>query len=159
MDLRGKFALVFASSGGIGFIPIAPGTFGSIPGLALYWLLIRFLPMPAVLAVIAAIALLGVWAAGQAEARLQADDPGAVVIDEVVGMMAALYALPVTPGVWIAAFFLFRFFDILKPFPIGYLEKVCPGGIGIMIDDVAAGLAVNLLLRGILYLGVLGIGF
>jgi len=158
MDLKGKLALAFASSGGIGFIPIMPGTFGSIPGLALYWVLIRWLPLPAVLAVIAAMALLGVWAAGQAEIRLQADDPGAVVIDEAVGMMAALYALPVSPGVWIAAFFLFRFFDILKPFPIGYLEKICPGGVGIMIDDVAAGVAANLLLRGILYLGLLGVG-
>ena len=156
MDVRGKLALAFASGGGIGFIPVMPGTFGSVPGLAVYWILIRFLPLPAVFAVIAAIALLGVWAAGEAEARLQANDPGAVVIDEVVGMMAALFALPVSPGVWIAAFFLFRFFDILKPFPIGYLEKICPGGTGIMIDDVVAGVAANLLLWGILYFWGIG---
>ena len=157
MDLSGKLALAFASSGGIGFIPIMPGTFGSVPGLAVYWILIQLLPLPAVLAVIAAVALLGIWAAGQAEVRLQASDPGSVVIDETVGMMLALYALPAVPGVWIAAFFLFRFFDILKPFPIGYLEKACPGGLGIMIDDVAAGVAANLLLRVILYFW--GVGY
>lgn len=65
-------------------------------------------------------------------------------------MMAALVGLPLTPGVWVGGFFFFRFFDILKPFPIRYLEKQCPGGLGIVIDDVLAGAAANLLLRGLM---------
>jgi len=141
--------LAVATGGYIGYIPVAPGTWGSVLGVAVYWL-VSALPLSAALLLTALLAAVAVWIAHQAEIILRTQDPGQIVIDEVIGMMVALTALPMLPMVWIAAFFLFRFFDILKPFPIGYLEKKCPGGLGIVIDDVIAGVAANLLLRVLL---------
>ncbi len=149
MDLTRKLVLGLATGGYVGYIPVAPGTFGSLLGVAAYGL-ISFLPMPAVFILIAGFALGAIWISHQAASILGAEDPGQVVIDEIIGMMVALAALPALPLVWIAGFFLFRFFDILKPFPISYLEKRCPGGLGIVIDDVVAGIFANILLRGVL---------
>lgn len=140
-----------ATGGYVGYIPIAPGTFGSVVGLIAFWLL-SFLELPFILLIMAIFAIFAIWIAHQAESMLQVEDPRQVVIDEIIGMMAALVALPALPLVWAAGFFFFRFFDILKPFPIGYLEKRCPGGLGIVIDDIIAGIAANLLLHGILLL-------
>lgn len=153
MDLARKLVLGVATGGYIGYIPVAPGTFGSIVGVAVYWGL-SFFQWPIILLLLVILAAFAIWIADQAEALLQVEDPKQVVIDEIVGMSAALVALPALPLVWAAGFFLFRFFDILKPFPIGYLEKRCPGGLGIVIDDVVAGVAANLLLHGILLLFV-----
>ncbi len=139
-----------ATGGYIGYMPVAPGTFGSLLGVGLYWL-VSHLPLWQALLLTAALAAGSVWVAHQAEILFQTQDPGQIVIDEIIGMMVALAALPELPAVWVAGFFLFRFFDILKPFPIGYLEKKCPGGVGIVIDDVIAGVAANLLLRLLLY--------
>ncbi len=142
-----------ATGGYIGYIPVAPGTFGSLLGLGLFWL-VSHLPLWAALLFTAVFAAAAVWVAHQAEILLRTQDPGQIVIDEIIGMMVALAALPVVPAVWVAGFLLFRFFDILKPFPIGYLEKKCPGGAGVVIDDVIAGVAANLLLRLLLYVKV-----
>ncbi|MFO7839054.1 MAG: phosphatidylglycerophosphatase A [Desulfosalsimonadaceae bacterium] len=154
MDWGGRLILAAATCGGVGSIPRAPGTFGSVLGLGACWLL-TLLSMPAALVAIACFAGCAVWISQKAEAILDRPDPSQIVIDEVAGMMAALLALPLTPGVWIGGFLFFRFFDILKPFPIRYLEKRCPGGLGIVIDDVIAGAAANLLLRGLIAAGVL----
>ena len=151
MDLKRKLVLAVATGGYIGYIPAAPGTFGSVIGIALYWA-VSFLRLPIILVFMALFAVFAVWIAHQAEALLDVADPKQVVIDEIVGMMVALAALPVSLLVWAAGFLLFRFFDILKPFPIGYLEKRCPGGLGIVIDDVIAGFAANILLHGLLLL-------
>jgi len=149
MDLTRKLVLALATGGYVGYMPVAPGTFGSVVGVAVYWL-ISFLPLPAGLLLIAGFAAGAVWIAHQAEAALRVKDPSQVVIDEVIGMMVALLALPASPLLWAAGFLLFRFFDILKPFPISYLEKRCPGGLGIVVDDVVAGIFANILLRGVL---------
>ena len=138
-----------ATGGYVGYIPVAPGTFGSVLGIAGYWL-ISFLRLPVVFFMMAGFAAGAVWIAHQAESALEVEDPKQVVIDEIIGMMVALFALPASPLVWAAGFLLFRFFDILKPFPISYLEKRCPGGLGIVIDDVVAGIFANILLRGVL---------
>ncbi len=149
MNLSRKLVLGLATGGYVGYIPVAPGTFGSVVGIIVFWL-IAFLELPIILLIMAIFTVFAIWVAHQAETILGVEDPGQVVIDEIIGMMTALVALPVLPLVWVAGFFLFRFFDILKPFPIGYLEKRCPGGLGIVIDDVIAGIAANLLLHGIL---------
>jgi phosphatidylglycerophosphatase A len=101
--------------------------------------------------IILAIFLLGIPAASEAERYFKKKDPGACVIDEVPGQMVALLLVPKAMGIWpfVAGFFLFRGFDILKPFPIKHLEKA-PGGLGIMIDDVGAGLMA----LGTLHLGI-----
>ena len=149
MDLTRKVVLALATGGYVGYIPVAPGTFGSVLGIAGYWL-ISFLRLPVVFFMMAGFAAGAVWIAHQAESALEVEDPKQVVIDEIIGMMVALFALPASPLVWAAGFLLFRFFDILKPFPISYLEKRCPGGLGIVIDDVVAGIFANILLRGVL---------
>ena len=92
------------------------------------------------------VTVLGVWAADEAERALGAKDPGAIVVDEVAGMTLSVLALPPTPGVLLAGFLLFRLFDVLKPFPANVAQRL-PGGLGVMIDDVIAGLyALALLL-------------
>jgi len=151
MDLKRNLVLAAATGGYIGYIPVAPGTFGSVIGIAVYWG-VSSLQLPIILVFMAIFAAFAIWIAHLAEAMLEVADPKQVVIDEIVGMMVALVALPVSLLVWAAGFLLFRFFDILKPFPIGYLEKRCPGGLGIVIDDVIAGFAANILLHGFLLL-------
>jgi len=139
-----------ATCGFIGRIPFAPGTFGSIPGLLLYYLLSRLDPLAAASCIIGFI-LMAIWIAGKAEQSLKLKDPGCIVIDEIAGMAATFFALPLNLYLGIAGFALFRFFDILKPFPIGYLDRNLKGGAGIVMDDVAAGLVSNLVLHVLLY--------
>jgi phosphatidylglycerophosphatase A len=125
----------------VGHLPIAPGTWASLVTAALvyfirpYWQASFFIQ----LIVIAAIFLPGIPAAGHAEKHYKKKDPRYCVIDEVAGQMVSLLLVPHKIGLYAAAFLLFRFFDILKPPPIKQLEKA-PDGIGIMIDDIAAGL-------------------
>lgn len=141
-------ALFIASAGYVGFVRVAPGTFGSAAALVLYWMLARAGLLGAEAAVIAGLFFVGLWAATAAERALARSDPGPVVIDEVVGMLLALAWLPVTlPGA-VLGFVLFRVLDVIKPFPAARCERL-PGGLGIMADDAVAGIYANLALRAI----------
>ena len=133
-----------ATSLGAGYFPVAPGTAGSVVGLALV-IALRQSSLGAIglglsLAAMAAVVFaLGVWSAGKAEKAFGRVDPGQVVIDEVLGQIITFIATPRIPRVGlIAGFILFRIFDIIKPFPAGRAERF-PGGWGIMLDDVVAG--------------------
>lgn len=141
-----RLAIAIASVGYVGFAPAVPGTFGSLVGVFIFWLL----RSSGVLWVDAGAALLtlavGTWAAHATERALQRTDPGVVVIDEVLGMLVTLAFLPASITVTIVGFLLFRIFDVVKPFPAASLERV-PGGYGIMLDDVMAGIYANLALR------------
>jgi phosphatidylglycerophosphatase A len=128
----------------IGYIPFASGTFGSLAALICMWLLKPDRLLHGLL-VLAAFALGTVTA--QVAEGLFGKDSGRIVIDEFTGFMISVFLLPLTAGYLIAAFFLFRFFDILKPSPIRNIERAVSGGLGVMLDDVAAGLATNLLLQ------------
>jgi phosphatidylglycerophosphatase A len=130
-------ALHLATGFGIGRLPLAPGTFGTLLGIPLYLLLCGLAPVLYVLAVVA-LFVVGVGICEVAGRRL-GDDHGSIVWDEIVGYLVALYAAP--PGaVWLAVgFVLFRVFDIWKPFPIRRLERRLHGGFGCMADDVVAG--------------------
>jgi len=130
---------------GSGYSPVAPGTAGSLVGLLLFLPLAR-LDWPVQLAATAALTALGTLAAGRVERLLGTPDPGLVVVDEVAGQWITLLALPLTPVIAIAGFLLFRVMDILKPWPARDLEKL-HGGVGIMADDVAAGIYAHLVLR------------
>jgi len=132
-----RLGVGIATVGGVGWFPIAPGTAGSAVGVALY-LLTRWWPAPAQVALVVAVTLIGIWAAGVAEAALKREDPGPVVIDEVAGQLVTLLLTGVGWKGAVAGFFLFRVFDILKPFPARRLERL-HGGLGIMADDIAAG--------------------
>jgi phosphatidylglycerophosphatase A len=136
-----KIVLGIATAGGIGLIPAAPGSFGSLLGVAL-WAGLAALGMAASLAAWIALAGLAIWASGRAQQELGSDD-GRIVIDEVAGQLTALLLLPVRLEVAVVAFALFRLFDIWKPGPVRALESL-PGGAGVVGDDLAAGLLANL---------------
>lgn len=141
-----RLAVLIGTFGYVGFFPIAPGTAGSLAALALY-ALVRGMASPAgELAVIAAVFVVGVWAAGGTERALARRDPGPVVIDEVLGMLITLAWMPWSLTGVAAGFLLFRVFDVIKPFPAGRLERL-PGGLGIMADDAMAGVYAHLVLR------------
>jgi len=137
LALRARLALAVATLGGVGRAPVAPGTVASaITALAL-WLLS---PPPLTLAVLLIVVTgLGTWAADEAERALGDRDPGMIVVDEVAGMMLAVLAVPATPVVLLAGFLLFRVFDVVKPFPANVAQRL-PGGLGVMVDDLVAGL-------------------
>ncbi len=138
-------AVWIATGGGAGYFPVAPGTVGSLEGIAIV-LLIQFLPVGpmghsmALGAAIATVFAAGVWSAGRAAIFFGSKDPGRVVIDEVAGQMLTFAARPHIGWTWlVAGFALFRALDILKPFPADSAEKL-PGGWGIMTDDLVAGI-------------------
>ena len=141
-----RVAVFIATVGYIGYFPIAPGTVGSAAGLVVY-LLVWWLQSPVLeVGLIVALFLAGVWAGTTAERYFGGIDPGPIVLDEVVGMLITLAFIPVGLSGAIAGFFLFRLFDVLKPFPAGRLEKL-HGGFGVMADDAMAAIYANLALR------------
>jgi phosphatidylglycerophosphatase A len=139
-------ALAAATALGVGYVPFAPGTFGSAAGLIVW----AWTP-PSALARGAAILIvfvLGAWSGGVAEKHFGRTDPGQVVIDEVLGMLMTLFLNP-NPVGWrtaAAGFLLFRLADIVKPYPANRLERLS-GGLGIMADDAMAAIYANLTLR------------
>ena len=122
-----------------GYLPKAPGTWGSLVGLFIFFIL-HTLSLPVYLAVVAGLFLVGSFAAGEAEKIMDHKDPGLVVIDEIVGMLITMIAVPATPLAMALGFILFRIFDIAKPFPVGFIDQRFHGGLGIMLDDVMAGI-------------------
>jgi phosphatidylglycerophosphatase A len=145
-----RVALAVATVFGIGYVPVAPGTFGSAAGLLLWWLL----PASTVTHVVAIVALfvVGSWSGNVAERHFGRTDPGQVVIDEVMGMLITLFLNPVGWVGAILAFFMFRVFDVIKPYPSDRLERL-HGGVGVMADDGMAAIYANLALRLTLALG------
>jgi phosphatidylglycerophosphatase A len=133
-----NLAVRLATVGPLGMFPVAPGTVGSLAGLALC-LVIRSAGGPWLegLTILLVFAV-GTWAATQAERHFSTTDPGPVVIDEVLGQLITLAFLPASPAGYLAGFLLFRLFDIVKPWPVSRLEAL-PGGLGIMADDAMAG--------------------
>lgn len=127
-----------ATGGGVGHLPFAPGTAGSLLGAALCFPLL-YLPWPAYLGATLLLTALAVWVAGRVAAELGQTDPSAIVIDEIAGMWIAAIALPPTLYELSAMFLLYRLMDVVKPAPIPRLERL-RGGFGIVADDVAAAL-------------------
>lgn len=138
--------MILATGGYIGFVPKAPGTAGSLVAFPIICFLAQK-NFAAAAGLCLGIIALAVWAAGAAERQLAAKDPGCIVIDEIAGMTVALLGVPLSIGTGAAGFLLFRCFDILKPPPIRLLERRLTGGWGIVMDDVAAGIIVNIVLR------------
>jgi phosphatidylglycerophosphatase A len=150
-----RLGLLLATCGYIGFAPVAPGTFGSAAGVALFYL-VRAAGVPwAEPALIVALFAAGVWAATAAEQQLGGTDPGPVVIDEVVGMLITLMWIPVTPLGAFAGFLVFRVLDVVKPWPSRRLESL-HGGLGIMADDAMAAVYGHLLMRGLIFIAPAG---
>jgi phosphatidylglycerophosphatase A len=127
---------------GSGLSPIAPGTVGSLVAL-LPWFLLREMSVWLYLAVLVAMFVVGVWACQWVVTRLHIDDPSFVVWDEFVGQWIALIPLVVMPRSWLwifVGFILFRIFDIWKPWPVSWADRNVNGGVGVMLDDLIAGI-------------------
>ena len=130
---------------GLGLSPIAPGTVGSLLGVALAWLTLD-LDLVMQIGIAAALFVAGIWICGNSSRRLGQHDPGGIVWDEIAAMYATLLVAPATITAWILAFGLFRAFDIVKPWPIRELDHRLGGGLGIMLDDLVAALYAAILL-------------
>ncbi len=146
MNFKDRSVMVLATGFFAGYIPFAPGTFGSIVGLSLCFLLSKAKLSVAILFILIFI-FFAIWISNKAEKILKQNDPGCIVIDEIAGIMLTFLGLPFNIISVAAGFLTFRFFDILKPFPIRYMEKKFTGGAGIVLDDLAAGIFSNLVLR------------
>ena len=145
-NLKDPFHFV-ATLGGIGMVPIAPGTFGSITAWIIFVYLSHFISMINMLILTITFFILSIWICSEASKDLENKDHKSIVIDELVGMWIALLPVLVIANSQfertvyaLAALILFRFFDILKPFPISYFDKNYKNGFGIVIDDVISGL-------------------
>jgi len=123
----------------VGLLPRAPGTWGSLAAF-IPWFFLKDMALPAYLMVLAILFVIGFFVSGSAEKILDRPDAGPIVIDEILGMFITLTLVPPHPAAWILGFILFRIFDIFKPFPVSWFDQRIHGGIGIMMDDVVAGL-------------------
>jgi phosphatidylglycerophosphatase A len=143
-----RLAILIATAMGAGYSPVAPGTAGSLVALLILWL-VPF-SRPGLVLFLVIVTLAGTWAAHVAEEALGTKDPGAIVIDEVAGMTLAVVALPLpfTASALALGFVLFRVFDVVKPFPAGRAQSL-PGGFGVMVDDLVAGLYALLVLLAV----------
>ncbi|MBB6242817.1 MULTISPECIES: phosphatidylglycerophosphatase A [unclassified Rhodanobacter] len=144
---------------GSGLTPVAQGTFGSLAAL-LPWLLLRSLSMPLYLLVLVVGFVVGVWACDVAGRALGVDDHRSLVWDEFIGQWIALVPLlipallPIRLSIWwllLAGFALFRLFDVWKPWPIRWMDRHLKGGMGVMVDDVAAGIFAAIVLALAMY--------
>jgi phosphatidylglycerophosphatase A len=117
----------------------APGTWGSLAAFV-PWFFIKDLPLGSYLIMLVCVFILGFFVSGSAEKILDTPDAGCIVIDEILGMFITLLAAPTHPASWLLGFALFRLFDIFKPFPVSWFDQRIHGGIGIMMDDVVAGI-------------------
>jgi phosphatidylglycerophosphatase A len=150
MVLR-RLGVFIATCAHVGYAPVAPGTFGSAVGLVVYYLVRRQASTAVELGAIALILVVGLWSATEAEHHFGGIDPGPVVIDEVIGMLITLALHPVNVAGAIVGFFIFRVLDVVKPWPARRLELL-PGGFGVVLDDVMAGVYGNLLMWGLVRL-------
>jgi len=154
-----RLAILLSTAFGIGYAPGAPGTVASAAALPLGYVVLVYFGTASLAIVAVALSVIGIWASGAHANAIGRTDPGTSVIDEVVGQLLAM--LPIIPVMGTgdiapiaASFCLFRFFDIVKPWPISRLERF-HGGIGIMADDIAAGLVSAAILVAFREFGVL----
>lgn len=152
-DLVLRSPVAFLAFGfGSGLAPKAPGTFGTLAALPILYLLQPFQMSLWFGVFLLATFLLGILLCDRTASALGVHDHGGIVWDEFVGIWFTFWGVALTPLSLVLGFVLFRLFDIVKPFPIRWLDKRVPGGLGIMIDDVLAGVFAWIALQGILYL-------
>ena len=146
VPIRNFFAVAVASGLGSGFLPIAPGTWGTVVGVALLWYL-RVVPLLVLVLLTISLGALGVWVSGITCQIFKKQDCQNVVIDEIVGVMITMIGIPIT-AYWLAVGFVaFRVFDVVKPPPANIFDKKLKNGLGVMLDDVVAGIYGNILLH------------
>jgi phosphatidylglycerophosphatase A len=141
-----RFFLILATGFGVGYSPIAPGTLGTLIAIPVYYFLSE-IPSPLYEVTLIGFFFLSVWISENAETFFGRKDDPRIVIDEMIGFLITMLWVPKTTRFIIIGFFLFRFFDILKPFPIRHLERRLKRGWGVVLDDVMAGVYANILLH------------
>ena len=141
-----RFFLLMATGLGVGCSPIAPGTLGTLLAIPAYYLL-SSIPSPIYEITLAGFFFLSVWVSEIAERFFGTKDDQRIVIDEIMGFLITMLWVPKTISFIVMGFFLFRFFDILKPFPIRHIERRLKGGFGVVLDDVMAGVYANIVLQ------------
>ena len=148
----------FVTFGGAGLSPKAPGTMGTLAALPLAAVTLWAGPLWH-MSIVLLLTVFSIWACEMYQRQVGGHDRQEIVIDEVIGLLITVTWLPLTWQTLVASFILFRFFDILKPFPIRWLDRHIKGGVGVIADDVGAGLLANLILQWVyahtFYLGVL----
>lgn len=144
--MKKKIINFLATGAYVGYTPKMPGTAGTLWGIPIVYLLSCY---PLYVYVIATVIffILASLISGAAEADFGGKDPAKVIIDEILGFMVAFFLIPFTLINVIIVFLLFRFFDILKPFPISYLDKRIKGGLGVVLDDAVAGVFANIIMH------------
>jgi len=144
--------MFIATGAGAGYLPKAPGTWGTLVALPIHVIFARTgAGWGAYGWLLAGIFLVAVVCAGGAEKIVDHKDPGIVVIDEIIGMLIGLAGIPANAMLYLAGFIIFRAFDILKPFPISWLDRHINGGLGIVMDDVAAGVFTLVCMQGLVW--------
>jgi phosphatidylglycerophosphatase A len=143
-----RFIVWLASAGYSGNLPFAPGTAGTIVGMLVY-IIFSYFPAPIYLLSLAAVFFLAWWAADRAGVILGRSDSPRIVIDEIVGYLITMAFLPRTLTTIIGGFLFFRVLDIIKPPPARFIDRQMQGGLGVVLDDVVAGIYANLLLQAI----------
>ena len=151
MTLHRRVGVFIATCAYVGYVPVAPGTFGSAVGIAVYYVVRRQASAAIELGTIAVLLVIGLWAATEAEHHFGGIDPRPVVIDEVIGMLITLALVPVNIVGVLVAFLIFRVLDVVKPWPARRLEHL-PGGFGVVLDDVMAGIYGNVIMMGLVRL-------
>ncbi len=147
MKLRRRVVLLLSSALGLGYLPRAPGTWGTLAALPIWWL-IADLPWWQAGLITVGVAGGAIWVADAAERLYGAHDVQRIVIDEVAGMLVTAFLVPFRWPEVLVAFVLFRLFDMTKPPPIRQLDQKVQGGFGVVLDDLAAGVLASLLLHG-----------
>ena len=140
------FVLLLATGFGVGYSPVAPGTLGTLIAIPVYYFL-SAIPSPIYEITLIGFFFLSVWISENAEIFFGKKDDQRIVIDEMMGFLITMLWVPKVTHFIIIGFFLFRLFDILKPFPIRRLEKRLKGGYGVVLDDVMAGVYANIILH------------
>jgi len=149
-----RFILFLSSNAGLGYAPVAPGTFGTLAGIPVFWLLAG-LPAPLWILTWGALLALSCWVAEAAGRIYGVTDDGRIVIDELVGYLSTVALLPFSWPAALLGFFWFRVFDVLKPPPVSWIDRRWKNGVGVVFDDVMAGLYAAAALR--LSLALLGL--
>jgi len=144
-----KIIKLLATGFGLGLAPFAPGTFGTLGAIPLYYAM-SHLHIFTYMGLTFLFCIIAVVVAELAESIFAAHDSKSVVIDEIVGFLVAMVWIPFTWKTLLAGFILFRFFDAVKPWPISHLDKNVKGGLGVVCDDIAAGIVTNLILQALL---------
>ena len=133
-----KAVTALSTFGGLGNLPFAPGTWGSLVAIPIGWVVIEVFGNTSLLFVSFVVFLMGVWASSQFAKHRKTADPSSCVIDEVAGQLTVLSFFANDPVIMLSAFLTFRFFDIIKVWPTSWVDKNIRGGFGIMIDDIIA---------------------